>query len=98
METLGITGLRARIHGRAFNPRRYFHHQALDLEMETEGGPLWFLCIFHPLGHPGAEEFGTLDAYRLEVVGTLAGFALSEMRKPIRMTDCRLVRRSFVRE
>ena len=94
VKELGISGLCVRVKGRVLETKRYYRRRSLALEMNTEGVALRFHCIFHPYGYPD-EAFDSLDAYFVEVDGTIERIEAWEMGTPIRLSDCRLIKRSL---
>lgn len=92
---LAIQGARLRAKGRVLEIRSYYSRRAFRLATDTDGAKVEFLCILHPYGCP-ADVYASLDAFCVEVEGTIRGIARAESANPFVLDHCHLIRRRLL--
>ena len=92
---VAIQGARLRANGRVLEVRSYYSRRAFRLAADTDGVTVEFLCVLHPYGC-SADVYASLDAFCVEVEGTIRGIRRTEPANPLLLDDCHVVRRRLV--
>ena len=90
-----IQGSRLRAKGRVLEIRPYYSRRAFRLATDVDGVEVEFLCVLHPYGC-STEAYASLDAFCVEVEGTIRRIVRTEPGNPLLLDDCHLIRRRLL--